>query len=245
MRSRSIRPVLGRLAQLLLLGLFLVFVACSSEAPEPKPIAIPQSEASPRVITDLSEIASDSPGASQIKLGQLPSSREASASQESGGNRDENLKRLFGETPGTVHYAGRPSSPGREILANAKAQQFPLFCRTLIHQVFVAAQKEERDISFSRERLPREIKPTVVSAVMNKNGRLIQLVLEESSSTGTVDQLILRACKTGLWTNNPPPAALASDGNYRIRVEAVISNYNNATKDESWTYNTELSIALD
>jgi hypothetical protein len=231
---------------LLLPGVFLIFASCSSEAPEPKPIAIPESEASPRVITDLSELASDKPGASQIKLGPLSSPPEAiNAAQESGSNPNANLKRLFGETPGTVHYAGRASSPGREMLANAKAQQFPIFCRTLLHQVFVATQKGERDISFSRERLPREIKPTVVSAIMNKNGRLTQLVLEESSSTGTVDQLILRACKTGLWTNNPPTAALAYDGNYRIRIEALISNYNNATKDESWTFSTQLSIALD
>jgi hypothetical protein len=246
MRSLLTPLALRRFARLLLAGAFVLLASCAAETPEPQPITIPQSEATPRVLTDLSALGSDNPAAAQIKLEPLPLAPAApSGSQESSGDTDANLKRLFGETPGTIHYAGRPSTPGKEMLVNSKAQHFPIFCRTLIHQVFVAAQKEERDISFSRERLPREIKPTVISAIMNKDGRLTQLVLEESSTTGTVDQLVLRACKTGLWTNNPPPAALASDGNYRIRVEALITNYNNATKDESWTYSTVLSIALD
>jgi hypothetical protein len=246
LRSRVIRSALRGSPRLLLAAAFLPLASCSSEKPEPKPIVIPQSEATPRVLTDLSSLGSDNPAAAQIKLVPSPLAHGALIdSHESNRDTDANLKRLFGENPGTIGYSGVPSAPGKELLANAKAQQFPIFCRTLMHQVFVAAQSGEHDISFSRERLPREIKPAVVSAIMNKNGRLTQLVLEESSSTGTVDQLILRACKTGLWTNNPPPAALASDGNYRIRVEALISNYNNATKDEAWTFSTELSIALD
>jgi hypothetical protein len=247
LRPRVLGSLLhGSTAPLLLASTFVLMASCSSEKPVPQPISIPESEATPRVITDLSSLGPANPAAAQIKL--PPASlehRSESLSPAAANGTAANLKRLFGETPGQIGYSGVASAPGKELLANAKAQQFPIFTRTLLHQVFVAAQVEERDVSFSRERLPREIKPVVVSATMNKNGRLTQLILEQSSSTGAVDQLMVRACKTGLWTNNPPPAALSSTGDYRIRIEALINNYNNQTAEEVWSFSTELSLALE
>jgi len=247
LRSRFLRsPLRGASARLLIAAALFLLASCSAEKPEPKPISIPESEATPRVITDLSSLGPATPAATLIKL--PPASfepRPESASRAAANDTDVNLKRLFGENPGQIGYSGVASAPGKELLANAKAQQFSIFARTLLHQVFVAAQAEERDISFSRERLPNEIKPVVVNATMNKNGRLTQLIVEQSSLTGAVDQLMVRACKTGLWTNNPPPAALSSTGDYRIRIEALINNYNNQTAEEVWSFSTELSIALE
>src|SRR5204863_4102626 len=124
------------------------------------------------------------------------------------------------------------------------AARFALFSQALIHQVFVAAQEFERK-SIATETLPPDIGQTVVSAKMTPAGHLQELVLEKHSGSGAVDHVVIEACRKGLWTENPPPKALAADGFYRIRIEARITNFNRPTQERIWNFDTSLGIALD
>ncbi len=175
---------------------------------------------------------------SQARPGPTPGSTPNAASVQA------NLNRLFLERPATEKFAGSAISPGGEKLLNPKAAQFAQFTRPLLHQLFLATEDLERH-KLAKRGVPVDAGPVVIEATMNKDGQLTELVIEQSSGSGVIDQTMIQACKAGLWTRNPPPEALAADGNYRFRIEANIHNYMQITEFSDWMFRTHLGMALE
>ena len=90
--------------------------------------------------------------------------------------------------------------------------------------------------------MPDNVRPVIIEATMDGDGQLTELVLQQLSGSGAVDQFMIQACKKGLWMRNPPPEARAGDGNYRMRIEAQHSKlyaadtevYRLDVQDPSW-----------
>src|SRR5579863_6939944 len=153
-----------------------------------------------------------------------------------------NLDRLYLSKEHSLVHGGGPSAPGDRVLLNAKARQFPEFSYALLGQTLIAAQELEA-AKLQEHRLPDEIKPMILTAVMTPDGKLTDLSVEQHSGVGAIDRLIIDACKKGLWTMNPPQAALADDGTYRMRVEGVVRNYS-YDLEGNYHYITHFGLAL-
>lgn len=156
----------------------------------------------------------------------------------------DNLNRLFLGGPDTEKFTGSATSPGGEKLLNSKAARFAQFTRPLLHQLFLATEDLEKH-KLAKRGVPVDAGPVVIEATMNKDGQLTELVIEQSSGSGLIDQTMIQACKAGLWTRNPPPEALAADGNYRFRIEAKIHNYMQLTEFSDFMFRTHLGMALE
>lgn len=224
---------------------------CAARAPK-TPASIPPAtaaEASPQATARPSSplVTGDQPASanavqqgpdSEAHPGATPGSTPNAASVQA------NLNRLFLESPATEKFAGSVISPGGEKLLNPKAAQFAQFTRPLLHQLFLATEDLERQ-KLAKRGVPVEAGPVVIEATMNKDGDLTELVIQQSSGSGLIDQTMIQACKVGLWTRNPPVQAAAADGNYRLRIEAKIQNYMQVTAFSDWTFKTHLGMALE
>lgn len=233
----------------LLAWLVIGAVGCELPAgskPKAPPAAVPLAQPTPRVLTSLSALTPGNPeeilGAKRLST--PPPELASPSATPNALSYQANLKRLFLEKPESGRFAGTAATPGEERLANAKAAQFSLFTRALLHQVFVAAQDLERK-EISREELPTNLGKVVLTATMDQTGRLKELIVEQSSGSGAVDQLMIKACKIGLWTRNPPPAALTAEGTYRIRIEASIRNFARPSQEQVWNFDTRLALGLE
>jgi hypothetical protein len=54
---------------------------------------------------------------------------------------------------------------------------------------------------------------------------------------------VIKACKKSLWAGSAPEEALAEDGNYRLRIEAKLSNYS-ANYEGKQTFITRLGLGI-
>jgi hypothetical protein len=195
----------------------------------------------PRAPSGLSAHSSiDAPSSSDSKprTGATPDSATGPASVQA------NLNRLFIERPGGEQFAGSAIAPGGEKLLNDKAAHFAQFTRPLLDRLFAATEDLERQ-KLARSGVPENVRPVIIEATMDGDGQLTELVLQQLSGSGAVDQLMIQACKKGLWMRNPPPEARAGDGNYRMRIEASIRNYIRPTAFADWTFRTHLGLALE
>ena len=154
------------------------------------------------------------------------------------------MNRLFVERPGGEQFAGSAIAPGGEKLLNDKAAHFAQFTRPLLSRLFAATEELERQ-KLAKSGVPDDVRPVIIEATMNGDGQLTELVLEQLSGSGALDQLMIQACKRGLWMRNPPPEARAADGNYRMRIEASIRNYMRSTSFSDWQFKTHLGLALE
>lgn len=224
-------------------SLFLCFAlvsACGAGAKNETPMAVPESEPTPRVITDLSQIAPA--GETQTPpVGASPVAPTTAASSWSASENYQDLRRVFVENPGTTRFVGSAAEPARITLLNAKAAQFPQFSQTILIRLYVATRNlEHGDISLHKL---ENLKPIVITAVMSKEGRPRELVLEEHSGMGAVDKLMIEACKRGLWSPNTPAEIVGADGTYRLKIEARLKSFNNAD-GVHWNFETNLGLAL-
>ncbi len=214
-----------------------IFAGCGTQ--NQPPVAAPASEPTPRVVTDLSSISSAPSPSSLAPPPVAPASPTPGAAGES--SSDAELHRLFLNRPGTARFAGNAAAPGHEELLNVRAAQFAGFSNTLLHRVFNAMQTlEHGDIASAR--LPDNLVPAVITATMDKQGKLRELVLERHSGSGAMDRLMIEACKRGLWTSNPPPEAL-SGNEYKFRIEGRLKNFI-STDGRHWTFETYVGLAL-
>jgi hypothetical protein len=65
---------------------------------------------------------------------------------------------------------------------------------------------------------------STIEAKIDTKGNLRGLVIQTRSGSYAVDQSLLKACENGAWDENPPPEAIAEDGNihfiFRADIEA-------------------------
>jgi hypothetical protein len=77
---------------------------------------------------------------------------------------------------------------------------------------------------------------------MSAGGKLKELIIDQRSGVAAVDKLVIDGCKKGLWSRNSPPGAL-SNGQYRLRIEAMIVNYT-FNRNGIYTFDTRVGLAL-
>lgn len=213
------------------LALVMMFGGCSEQkAPPPAPAVVAPPPGSPRVITDLSQLsASDAtvmPLASAEKaLKAAPAPTPSMGAHAPGDQTPEALRRLFLNNPGASRYSDTPLPHTQERLLNAKAAQYAAFSSRMLSQLMTEMVKLEKLPPVDTMVLPDTLKPVILSAVLNDKGQLRELVFEQHSGVAGVDNLVIKACKASLWAGAAPQEALAEDGNYRLRIEAELSNY--------------------
>ncbi len=55
--------------------------------------------------------------------------------------------------------------------------------------------------------------------------------------------MMLDVCKKSIWYENPPTAAISSDGTYMLTIKLKMQNY--ASSDEHhWSFITELGLGI-
>jgi len=219
----------------------------SNQGPHTAVAAATPSDEGTRVITNLSQLSSaPSPIPSietQNLLSGAASLHEATSVPNDAQNQaDTNLEHLYLSKQHSGINGGEARAPGDRTLLNAKARKFAEFSSAMLNQTLVVAQDLEAQ-KLQQHRLPDEIKPVILTALMTPEGKLTDLAIEQHSGTGTVDRIIIDACEKGLWAMNPPQAALASDGMYRMRIEGAIYN-NSYDLQGNYSYITHLGLAL-
>jgi hypothetical protein len=222
-----------------------ISVGCASHvAPTKKADSdTPLSSERPRIVTDLSQV---SPADTVVKL--PPSQSLANSPSVVMGDKpnatvQSNIDRFFVSTAPKLRYSEEPTPPPGDIrLLNAKANQFAGFGYDLLRQTIAVAQKLEPD-KFEQRKLPNELKPVVLIAVMDQGGRLKEIAIEQHSGDSRVDRVVIEACKQGLWSRNPPAGAIASDGNFRLRIQGRFNNYS-IDREGKYTYDTHFGLAI-
>jgi hypothetical protein len=209
------------------------------------PTIIPN-DSRPHVVTNLSQIssqsASSSVNAQNLMSGAAILHKDSTSPTDEQDVADRNLDRVFLSKQRSMVHGGETKAAGDRTLLNAKARQFPEFSYALLNQTLVAAQDLEAK-KLDQKKLPDEIKPIILMATMTPDGRLTDIGVMQHSGVGSVDRILIDACKQGLWSRNPPKAALADDGMFKMRIEAVVKNYS-YNLDGNYSYVTHVGLAL-
>jgi len=243
MRNVLIRSILLlSIAALAGCGEHAAQTAPANPVSEAAPTPPATTEASPSHTSSDSPSSSSSDASSKSAPAQPNEAKPANAADQAA--VQNNLNRLFLERPAPEEFAGSAVSPGGEKLLNAKAEHFAQFTRPLLQRLYSATEDVERQ-RLTRSGVPSNLRPVIIEATMNSDGQLTELVLQQLSGSGAVDQAMIEACKEGLWMRYPPPEARTADGNYRMRIEATIKNYMRPTSFDDWTLKTHLGLALE
>jgi len=219
-----------------LLAAAIAVAGCADQdkPPEPAPGEVPAA----KMVTDLSSVSS----AKIDPLGTNAVPRRGEGLLHSEGE-DSSSPRTFGEAPGITRQAGTDTNPGEQRLLNAKAAKFANFSQVILDRVFAQLQLAEREEEISSTKLPADIKPVVITAIMDRSGKLTELILEQHSGRARIDQMMIAVCKKAIWYRNPPPEALSGDGNYKLTIQCKLTNY--ASKDEAhWSFFTSLAVGI-
>lgn len=228
----------------------LVLAGCVNPPPpsdaNPDAVApLPASEAPdrPDVVTDLSTLSKANTYAppAAIKLRATPAPKTPGAS----GNQDV-TGRIAASAPETAYQRDASSLPAgaksRSRLLNAKAQKYAEFSYILLNQTLKAAELDAPG-RLSEHRVPEDLKTVMLTAVMDSQGRLHEIIINQHSGDLAVDKLFIEACKKGIWSRNPPLGAQDGDGNYRVQVQGVISNVS-FDRYGAYSYETDIGIGL-
>ena len=151
--------------------------------------------------------------------------------------------RTYQTEPGISRVVGNEENPGTVRLLNAKAAKFGSFSGIILDRIYAQLIKAERTEEISRTKLPTEVKAVVITAVLDKRGKLTELILEQHSGKSKIDQMMLDVCRKSIWYENPPVEALSSDGTYQLTIRLKLENY--ASSDEThWNFITDLGLGL-
>jgi hypothetical protein len=219
-----------------LLAAAIAVAGCADQdkPPEPAPGEVPAA----KMVTDLSSVSSAT--IDPLGTNAVPQRGEGLLHNEGG---DSSSPRTFGEEPGLTRQAGTDTNPGEQRLLNAKAAKFANFSQVILDRVFAQLQLAEREEEISSTKLPTDIKPVVITAIMDRSGKLTELILEQHSGRARIDQMMIAVCKKAIWYRNPPPEALSGDGNYKLTIQCKLTNY--ASKDEAhWSFFTSLAVGI-
>ncbi|HYL59505.1 MAG TPA: hypothetical protein VEU51_11575 [Candidatus Acidoferrales bacterium] len=213
-----------------------ILIAGCADQPPPPPVVTDSPQ--PKVVTDLSTLSSVP--IEPLHPEAMPT--RGSALLQSN-NSDPNSPRTFLAQPGFERAVGTDKDPGVERLLNDKAAKFANFSQVILERIFSQMRLAEKTEEISRLKLPTDIKPVIITAIMDKNGKLTELVVEQHSGKAVIDKMMLDVCKKAIWYRNPPPAALSGDGNYKFTIDARLENY--ATSDAvHWNFITHIGLGI-
>jgi hypothetical protein len=200
----------------------------------------------PRVITNLSQLSAADTTAPLVAREEIfAKSAPPPDTSQAGSARSEvdtNLAHLFLGKPDSTVYTEEVRASGDVNLLNRKARQFPEFSYAMLNRTLTAMQLIET-ATLAGRKLPDDIRPVVLIAVMTPQGRLTDLTIEQHSGVAVVDRAVIDACKKALWAMNPPPDARADDGTYRFRVESLVRNRSYNLKGQ-YHYVTHIGLAV-
>jgi hypothetical protein len=198
-----------------------------------------EAAAHPKLVTDLS--GSTSPASASMP-GDLNAATIALAPSDSHDSAHAG-PRVFLDNPTSVRRVGTDAEPAETTLSNAKAAKFGSFSNALLNQVFAQVRLLLHTDQMERTKVPDDIDAVLITATIDREGKLQELVLEQHAGRAAVDKMFLEACKRGLWYHNPPPAAQADGGGYIVHIKGKITNY--ASPDgKIFRFHTLLALGL-
>ncbi len=218
-------------------AIFAAGCAADDKPPSPAPDSGPQ----PKLLSDLSSV-SDAPINPFAATNAAPARGEGML-HDSSPDAVKAGPRTFQMEPGISRVVGNESNPGTVRLLNAKAAKFGDFSALILDRIYARLIEAERTEEISRTRLPTDIRPVVITAILNKSGKLTELVLEQHSGKARIDQRLLDVCKKSIWYENPPAAALSGNGTYQLTIKLKMENYA-STDEHHWSFITELGLGV-
>jgi len=221
-------------------ALFTAAIFAAGCADQPPPPPAPVGGAQPKVLSSLNDVASTP--VNPLAIDQVPKRGEGllvdTAPADSSGPQHVDLT-----DPGVSRDIGSDRNPGTVRLLNDKAAQFDNFCSVILDRIYVQLTIAEKTEEISRTKIPTELKAAVVTAIMDKKGKLIEIILEQHSGKAKIDNLLIDVCKKGIWYENPPAGALSGDGDYKLTIKLKLQNF--ASSDSThWSFITDLAIGL-
>jgi hypothetical protein len=207
-------------------------------ADDKPPPGIPDAGPQPKLLSDLSAV-SDAP-IDPLGANAVPAPGEGLLRDQAAVSAGP---RTFETEPGISRQVGTERNPGTVRLLNDKAAKFGNFSAVILDRVYVQLTIAEKTEDISRTKLPTELKPVVITAILDKSGKLTELILEQHSGKAKIDQMMIDVCKKGIWYENPPAAALSGDGNYKLTIRMKLENF--ASSDERhWNFITNLALGI-
>ncbi|HKN13321.1 MAG TPA: hypothetical protein VJX68_08995 [Candidatus Binatus sp.] len=151
--------------------------------------------------------------------------------------------RTFEEDPGISREIGTERNPATVRLLNNKAAKFGNFASVILDRIYARLIIAERSEEISRTKLPTDLKAVIITAILDKSGKLTELILEQHSGKAKIDRMMLDVCKKSIWYENPPVEALSGDGNYKLTIKLKLQNF--ASSDEHhWSFITDLGLGI-
>ncbi len=230
-------PPRKRFFTALLLAVAILAAGCAAN--DQPPPAAPGAGPQPKLLSDLSTV-SDAPVDSLAAVNAVPARGEGllhDSGDVSAGPR------TFEAEPGISREVGTERNPATVRLLNEKAAKFGNFAAVILDRIYARLIVAERSEEISRTRLPTELKAVVITAIMDKSGKLTELILEQHSGKAKIDQMMLDVCKKSIWYENPPTGALSDDGTYKLTIKLKLENF--ASLDERhWSFITDLGLGI-
>jgi len=217
-------------------AIFAAGCAADDKPPPPMPDAGVQQ---PKLLTDLSTI-SDAHVDPLANVNAVPAPGEGLL-HDSGGVTPG--PRTFQIDPGISREIGTEKNPATVRLLNEKAAKFGSFADVILDRIYGRLIIAERTEEISRTKLPTDIKAVIITAIMDKSGKLTELILEQHSGKARIDQMLIDVCKKSIWYENPPVEALSGDGNYKLTIKMKLENF--ASLDSThWSFTTDLGLGI-
>lgn len=190
----------------------------------------------PREVTDLSQLG---PGNAIDPFGK----KEQTIARRVASEDEVAVNNVDLDALGAIRQTGDDKHPCEQRLLNKKAAQFDTVSVHLLDQVFNQIRHLQDEDEISHLKLPTDLRWVVITATINHQGALKELVIEQHSGTAAMDKMMVAACKKGLYLRNAPEDAADANGNYRVRIEARMENF--ASLDgEHWEFKTYMGLAI-
>jgi len=230
-----IRPRPKRFFTAAILTAAIFAAGCAADDKPPPPVA--DAGAQPKVLSDLSSV-SDAP-IDPLGVNSVPAPGEGMVHETtvSGG------RRTFDTDPGISKEVGTDRNPGTVRLLNTKAARYGNFCAAILDRLFAQIQLAEMTEEISRIKLSDDLKAVIITATMDRKGKLTEIILEQHCGNAKIDRMLIDACKKAIFYQNPPPQALADDGTYQLTIKLKLQNF--ASVDEAhWSFTTDVGLGL-
>jgi len=219
-----------------LLAAAILAAGCAAEDKPPPPI--PGAGSQPKLLSSLNDVAPVP--VSPLAIDPVPARGEGLLHDHGPVSAGP---RTFETEPGIERDVGTEKNPCTVRLLNDKAAKFGNFSAVILDRIYARLAVAEKSEEISQTRLPEELKAVVITAILDKSGKLTELILEQHSGKAKIDQMMIDVCKRSIWYENPPVAALSGDGNYKLTIKMKMENF--ASLDEHhWSFITDLGLGL-
>jgi hypothetical protein len=221
-------------ASLFAIAIFVAGCAADDKPPAPAPDAGPQ----PKLLSNLNDV--NAVPVNPFAINQVPQRGEGMILDHGPVSAGP---RTYQTEPGISRVVGNEENPGTVRLLNSKAAKFGSFSGVILDRIYARLIEAERTEEISRTKLPTEIKAVIITAVLDKRGKLTELILEQHSGKAKIDKMMLDVCRKSIWYENPPVEALSGDGTYKLTIRLKLENY--ASSDEiHWNFITDLGLGI-